>query len=138
MAAKDFVKAQSDNLPNVDSFMLMEFIRSNDCFNAAEIRGVKAQSLNEKNIKRKNTCEKPMPSLNASLTRFAKFMNESDQSSSKFIAELQIRLKKAEGLFEEFNIIQSQIELLDTESDYSEDRESFENSYFDVISSGGW
>lgn len=43
IAGNSFVKAGSDNLPNVDIFMLMEFIESNDCFNAAEIRGVKAE-----------------------------------------------------------------------------------------------
>ncbi|CAH1110042.1 unnamed protein product [Psylliodes chrysocephalus] len=38
-----FVQAQSDNLPVVDSFMLMEFIKFNDCFIQNEIRGLKAE-----------------------------------------------------------------------------------------------
>ncbi|XP_031359073.1 uncharacterized protein LOC116182672 [Photinus pyralis] len=37
-----FVKAGSNNLPSVDIFMVMEFIKNDDRFNAAEIRGIKA------------------------------------------------------------------------------------------------
>ncbi|KAF5280940.1 hypothetical protein FQA39_LY17920 [Lamprigera yunnana] len=37
-----FMKAQSDNLPSVDLFMVIQFIARNDCYNAAEIRDVRA------------------------------------------------------------------------------------------------
>lgn len=43
MENSSFVKASSDNLPNVDVYMLMEFMRSNDYVNAAEVREIKAQ-----------------------------------------------------------------------------------------------
>ena len=37
-----FVKADSRNLPRVDTYMVFEFISTDDRFNAPEIRGVKA------------------------------------------------------------------------------------------------
>ena len=38
-----FVNANSRNLPKVDTFMVFEFIFSDDKFNAPEVRGVKVQ-----------------------------------------------------------------------------------------------
>lgn len=37
-----FVKASSENLPTVHIFMVHTFLKGDDRFNAAEIRGVKA------------------------------------------------------------------------------------------------
>lgn len=37
-----FVQADSRNLPNIDIFMVLEFINEDDRFNAAEIRMVKS------------------------------------------------------------------------------------------------
>lgn len=37
-----FVKADSRNLPKIDIFMVAEFIKTDDRFNATEIRLVKA------------------------------------------------------------------------------------------------
>lgn len=42
MVDQDFVKGQSDNLPTVDVFMIGEFLKNDDRFNAAEIKGAKA------------------------------------------------------------------------------------------------
>ena len=39
---ENFVKADSSNLPNLDMFMVMEFIKEDCRFNAAEIRLAKA------------------------------------------------------------------------------------------------
>lgn len=39
---KDFVKADSRNLPRIDMFMVAEFIANDDRYNAPEIRLVKA------------------------------------------------------------------------------------------------
>lgn len=36
-----FVKAQSDNLPSIDMFMIWELMKVDDRFTAAEIRGAK-------------------------------------------------------------------------------------------------
>lgn len=36
-----FLQAQSDNLPRIDSFMLMNFIGQNPDFVGIEIRGIK-------------------------------------------------------------------------------------------------
>lgn len=36
-----FMKAQSDNLPNVDVFMIAKYFQGNPCFTSSE-RGVKA------------------------------------------------------------------------------------------------
>lgn len=44
MASEGFVKAASNNLPSVDMFMVMEFIKNDDRFNSAEIRGTKASA----------------------------------------------------------------------------------------------
>jgi len=38
-----FVNAQFDNLPQVNSLMVIEFFASNDKYTAAEIQGLKAQ-----------------------------------------------------------------------------------------------
>jgi hypothetical protein len=40
---KDLWKANSRNLPKVDVFMIGEYLKKNDCYNIAEIQGVKAQ-----------------------------------------------------------------------------------------------
>lgn len=42
MVEPGFIKAKSDDLPKVDIFMIGEFLKNDDRFNAAEIRGAKA------------------------------------------------------------------------------------------------
>ncbi|XP_060807339.1 uncharacterized protein LOC132903320 isoform X2 [Amyelois transitella] len=42
MTEAGFVKAQSDNLPKIDAFMMTSYFASNPDFTSAEIRGVKA------------------------------------------------------------------------------------------------
>ncbi|KAF5308208.1 hypothetical protein FQR65_LT06388 [Abscondita terminalis] len=49
MTDTEFVKAQSDNLPKLDSFMLVEFFNENKLFTSAEIRGIKADSAGREN-----------------------------------------------------------------------------------------
>lgn len=43
MCDTDFVKAQSDNLPKVDSLMIAEYFASSKKYTSAEICGIKAQ-----------------------------------------------------------------------------------------------
>jgi hypothetical protein len=38
-----FVKADSRNLPNVDVSMIGEYLNKNECYNVAEVQGVKVQ-----------------------------------------------------------------------------------------------
>lgn len=45
MADSGFVKAQSDNLPKVDAFMLAAFINTNSQFIGAELRGKKQRGM---------------------------------------------------------------------------------------------
>jgi hypothetical protein len=42
-ADERFIKADSKNLPKVDVFMIGEYLNKNDCYNVAEVQGVKAQ-----------------------------------------------------------------------------------------------
>ena len=42
MSELGFVKAQSDNLPKIDAFMMTSYFATNPDFTSAEIRGVKA------------------------------------------------------------------------------------------------
>ena len=42
MTAEGFVKASTNNLPSVDMFMVMDYIKKDECFNFAEIKGAKA------------------------------------------------------------------------------------------------
>ncbi|KYM96997.1 hypothetical protein ALC62_12331 [Cyphomyrmex costatus] len=46
---KVFVRAQSDNLPTVNIFMVTEFFKNNECFNVAESRGVKTDRSKREN-----------------------------------------------------------------------------------------
>ncbi|CAG9768249.1 unnamed protein product [Ceutorhynchus assimilis] len=41
---ESYCKGQSDNLPRIDSFMVVTFLQNNPCFTLAEIKGVKAGS----------------------------------------------------------------------------------------------
>lgn len=42
MTDNGFVKAQSDNLPKIDAFMMTTYFASNPDFTSAEVKGVKA------------------------------------------------------------------------------------------------
>lgn len=44
MSVVNFVKADYNNLPNVDIFMITDFIRNDNRFNSAEIRGAKGSA----------------------------------------------------------------------------------------------
>lgn len=67
--------------------------------------------------------------LKGQLTRFESFLNSPDKVIDKI--QLDIRLKKIETSFEEFESIQTNLELLD-ESE-SDNRDELENRYFQVI-----
>ncbi len=43
MTEQGYLKAQSDNLPKVDSIMIAEFFSKSVLFSSAEIRGLKAK-----------------------------------------------------------------------------------------------
>ena len=62
------------------------------------------------------------------LTRFSTFLKENPTSS-----QIQTRLNKIKLLLDQFDEIQLQIELLDKETNYTLDRETFENEYFTII-----
>lgn len=49
--------------------------------------------------------------LKGQLTRFKKFINDSDNDSK--IAEMATRIQRIETIFDEFNQVQSELELLD-------------------------
>lgn len=42
MTESGFVKAQSDNLPKIDAFMMTDYFASNPDFTSTEVKGVKA------------------------------------------------------------------------------------------------
>lgn len=68
-----------------------------------------------------------------SLTRFTNFLR--DCENTKRISELQVRLENFEGILSEFDQVQYQIETADTSDAQSQERESFENSYFAAVAS---
>ncbi|KAF2906070.1 hypothetical protein ILUMI_00107 [Ignelater luminosus] len=43
---KEFLQAKSDNLPQIDVFMVAEFFRNDECFTASELSGVKEKKVN--------------------------------------------------------------------------------------------
>lgn len=73
--------------------------------------------------------------LKSSLTRFKNYLDTFDRSSS--VTELQKRLEKAVPLFEKFDTIQCQIESLvegtSSVDEQAEERDFFENTYFQLI-----
>ncbi|XP_031332673.1 uncharacterized protein LOC116162992 [Photinus pyralis] len=68
--------------------------------------------------------------IKASLTRFVTFLNKPE--NRKDITQLQLRLNKIQSDFQEYNIIQNQLELLDQNE--SADRDQIENSFFENMS----
>ena len=65
--------------------------------------------------------------VKGSLTRFANFLNKGNYSTT----ELKSRLDKIDNLWEEFDVVQSEIEILDPDQpDQEIEREEFENSFF--------
>lgn len=70
------------------------------------------------------------------LTRFRVYLDANvigkDNLSEDIFSQLQVRLDKAEPLFDEFNEVQSEIELLDESEFGDSEREVFENTYFEL------
>lgn len=74
--------------------------------------------------------------LKGQLTRFSNFfenIDNADEVANEVLSQLRVRLDKIEPLFEEFNELQTKIEILDTTELEKDDRESFEKNYFEVI-----
>ncbi|XP_011173049.1 uncharacterized protein LOC105205390 [Solenopsis invicta] len=72
--------------------------------------------------------------IKAKLTAFSTYLERAATESVK-IAELPIRLEKAEGFWQEFDITQSQIEDLENTVAQFTERENFENLYHAIITS---
>lgn len=72
--------------------------------------------------------------LKGRLTRFQKYFNGLDLTKidAMIIEQLNVRLEKFEPVWDEFNIIQSQIEELQEKID-DEERQYFEDSYFELV-----
>ncbi|XP_045461903.1 uncharacterized protein LOC123672004 [Harmonia axyridis] len=69
--------------------------------------------------------------IKAQLTRFTTFLNN---ISDKKITELPDRLLKCEELWDVFESIQSQIEVIDERELDSNERQTFEDSFYDTVS----
>lgn len=67
--------------------------------------------------------------IKAQLTRFSNFLKECTD-----INQLNVRLAKFEKLLTEYEIIQTDIDLLDDSQDTSHEWKSFEDSYFELLS----
>lgn len=70
--------------------------------------------------------------LKGQLTRFKKFINDSDNDSK--IAEMATRIQRIETIFDEFNQVQSELELLDHSEMQSSERDNFEDDFYESIS----
>ncbi|KAJ8963863.1 hypothetical protein NQ317_004277 [Molorchus minor] len=73
------------------------------------------------------------------VTRLQNYFNTIDQNNvtEEIVAQLNVRLNKIEPAWEEFNELQSKIELLDIETSQADDheREQFEEIYFSLTAS---
>lgn len=90
------------------------------------------------NIKKLTDLKKKRGTIKGMLTQFEKCVNllVGSEINPKQRAELELRIKSAQGLHHEFNKIQSLIEELVQEKDMSEQleyRESFDNSYYSSV-----
>ena len=72
--------------------------------------------------------------IKARLTRLRNFFQGFDETTSDII-HLRLRLEKFESSWTDFDTIQSQIEIIDSSATQIQERESFESSYFDLVSS---
>ena len=70
-------------------------------------------------------------SLKTRLTKFSNFLSSADQIN--FIAQIKIRLKKITDAWDEFQEIQSKIENIDDTVTQSEERENFEEHFYEVV-----
>lgn len=71
--------------------------------------------------------------LKAQLTRFVTFVDNLAIDKSK-ISEISRRLSKLDLVWNSFNEVQTKIELLDSSAETLEEREIFENKYFESVS----
>lgn len=70
--------------------------------------------------------------LKGQLTRFNTFMENFDTSNSEKIIELENRLQKIDSLWNVFDTVQSDIEFLDNSDSQSNEREEFEQTFFNL------
>jgi len=68
--------------------------------------------------------------IKAQLTRFQTFLNE---PKSNIITQLRLRAEKIREAWSEFDAIQNNIEMLDSNNDQLQYRSAFEDLYFDLM-----
>lgn len=77
-------------------------------------------------------------SIKAQITNFHKYLNSLEAAEHSFISELRIRKTKCEALWDTFQEVQTEIEVLENASSEvyieSKEREEIEDHYFKVIS----
>ncbi|CAI6363726.1 unnamed protein product [Macrosiphum euphorbiae] len=66
------------------------------------------------------------------LTRFGSFFDTFQRNARRNYTELKLRLDKLESLFDEFDLIQTEIEGLDESDSQQEERIKFENEFFSI------
>lgn len=69
--------------------------------------------------------------VKARLTRLKNLVYNFNDDTT--VVVLKMHLRKHDLLLEEFNEIQNEIEILDEETDYSDERLAFESTYFEII-----
>ncbi|KAE9522062.1 hypothetical protein AGLY_017548 [Aphis glycines] len=69
--------------------------------------------------------------LKAQLTKFQTYINNVDVENN--IMQIRIRLEKIKELWTEFDIVQNKIEALDTSNEQLDHRDTFVDSYFDIV-----
>jgi len=82
-----------------------------------------AERLHELKVKRGQVKSK--------LTRFRNFVDSYENEPN--LPQLKVRHERIVKCFDEFDEIQSEIELVQEQSDEENEREVFENSYFEVV-----
>lgn len=71
--------------------------------------------------------------VKASLTRFSKFIDRcKDENTEQNLMQLESRLENTYSLLEQFNTLQNSIELLNETEISTNERETFENQYYDL------
>lgn len=71
--------------------------------------------------------------MKQSLTKFLKYVN--DENASGDVSQLKVRLEKIEEIWDKFEIVQTEIENLDSSEvdSHAEYREEFEENYYKAV-----
>lgn len=70
--------------------------------------------------------------IKGKLTRFGTFFNGFLKNESRNFTELKLRCDKLEVLFNEFDVVQTEVEEFDDSTDQQNERTSFENNFFAI------